>query len=456
MADILLIEDEAAQRNALEEYLGSLSLNGDRHRVRAAENLAVARELLAEPPDLIVSDLMLPDGTGVEFLKEAREAGVEAPCLILTAQPTIESAVEAIRSGANDYLQKPIELTLLKNRVHGLLELSQLKSENRELRRRLDVEFGEKSIIGHSPALRQVLEKVGQIAPTEVTVLLEGESGTGKEMFANLIHENSRRQAKPFIKVNCGALTKSILESELFGAVKGAYTGSDRDREGYFESADGGTIFLDEIGEMDMESQVRLLRVLEEREVVRVGSTKPIPVDVRIVAATNKNLLEAVDAGQFREDLYYRLAVIKLTLPALRERREDLPLLFNHFVTQFNEQYNKSVTRMTPDLTKFFQNYDWPGNIRQFRNIIEGMVVLAGEDTLDRPDLPTEIQNPTTRSSVDRKLEDTILPAISMQDYERAIIAKNLGHTGGNREKAASLLGISPRTLYRKIKEFDL
>ncbi len=456
MAGILLIEDDASQRGALEEYLGSLSFNQKKHVIFAAENIAAARKFLDERPDLIVSDLMLPDGNGVEFLKEARGAGLESPFLILTAQPTIESAVEAIRAGANDYLQKPVDLTLLKTRVQSLLELRFLKNQNQELRRRLELEFGEKNIVGNSPALRKVLEKVSQIAPTEVTVLLEGESGTGKEMFANLIHENSRRAERPFIKVNCGALTKTLLESELFGAVKGAYTGSDRDREGYFESADGGTIFLDEIGEMDLESQVRLLRVLEEREVVRVGSTRPIKVDVRIVAATNKNLLNAVDAGQFREDLYYRLAVIKLGLPSLRERRDDLPLLFNHFVTQFNEQYGKSVTRMSPELVKFFQNYDWPGNIRQFRNIVEGMVVLAADDTLDRSDLPADIQNPLTRPSMDKKMEDTILPGISMQDYERAIIVKNLAHTGGNREKAATMLGISPRTLYRKIKEYDL
>ncbi|MCB1319135.1 MAG: sigma-54-dependent Fis family transcriptional regulator, partial [Leptospiraceae bacterium] len=347
-----------------------------------------------------------------------------------------------------------VDLRLLKKKVEALLEGVRLRVENRNLRARLSDTFHADKIIGHATALHDVLEKCRQVAPADVTVLIEGESGTGKELIANLLHENSARSSRPFIKVNCGAITRTLLESELFGAVKGAYTGADRSRPGYFESANGGTIFLDEIGEMDLESQVRLLRVIEEKEVVRIGSSKATPVDVRIIAATNKNLIQAVDAGDFREDLYYRLAVIRLQLPALRERTDDIPVLFNHFVTQFNEKYNKSVTRMAPDLLDFFQAYNWPGNIRQFRNVIEGMVVLATEDVLEKKDLPRELQSgPRTD---ERRLQDNVIAGISLEDYERAIIARNLQLHGGNREKTAQVLGISERTLYRKIKDYDL
>ena len=345
-----------------------------------------------------------------------------------------------------------MDLTLLRKKVESLLETVSLKEENRRLRARLADTFSTSSVIGNAPPLKSVLERVNQVAPTDVTVLLEGESGTGKEKIANLIHENSRRKDRSFVKVNCGALTKSILESELFGVVKGAFTGADRDRTGLFEAAQGGTIFLDEIGEMDLESQVRLLRVIEEREVMRVGSTQAVPIDVRIIAATNRDLLDQVDTGEFREDLYYRLAVIRLELPPLRKRKEDIPLLFNYFVTEFNEKYMKSVTGLSPELLEFFQQYDWPGNIRQFRNVLEGMVVMATEDVLELKDLPGNI----SRTPARRNMSDEIKPGISMEDYEKAIIEKNLAHFGGNREQTAKALGISERTLYRKIKEYSL
>ncbi|MBL8021756.1 MAG: sigma-54-dependent Fis family transcriptional regulator [Leptospirales bacterium] len=454
MTNLLIIEDDRSQREALQEYLTDYV--GKKGTVYAAPDIDTARSIFRDRKlDLIISDLMLPDGTGIEFIKETRQAGSTVPTLLLTGQPSIETAIDAIRSGASDYLLKPVDLNHLQIKIQSLLENSVLKEENRILKQRLQETFSTRNVIGNASVMRPLLDRVRQIAPTEVTVLLEGESGTGKELIANLIHENSPRAGKPFIKVNCGALTKTILESELFGAVKGAYTGSDRDRPGYFEAADGGTIFLDEIGEMDQESQVRLLRAIEEREVTRVGSTKAIKIDVRILAATNRSLQQEVDAGKFREDLYYRLAVIRIELPALRMRREDIPLLFNHFITEFNEKYHKSVTGMAPDLLAFFQQYDWPGNIRQLRNVLEGMVVLAREDILQKSDLPDELANPKQRIA-DRKLIDAVMPGISMDDYEKAIILKNLNYTGGNREKTAKLLGLSERTLYRKIKDYGM
>jgi DNA-binding NtrC family response regulator len=449
MATIFIIEDSESQRAALEEYLTSVG----RHTVHTASNGSGFRDLIErETPDLILSDLMLPDATGIEMVKEFRERFPGIPFLILTGQPSIESAVEAIHAGANDYIMKPVDLAFLRKKIDSLLETELLKSENRKLRARISEVFAPQNLIGSSPAFAETVNRALQIARTDVTVLLDGESGTGKEMIANLIHENSKRSGRPFIKVNCGALTKSILESELFGVVRGAYTGAERDRPGYFEAADGGSIFLDEIGEMDLESQVRLLRVIEEREVVRIGSTKPIKVDVRIVAATNRNLSEDVDEDRFREDLYYRLAVIRLQLPPLRNRREDIPLLFNHFVVKFNEAHGKSVTRLSPELLRYFQTYDWPGNIRQFRNVIEGMVVLATEDTLEIRDLPPGL-DATPKKSASR-LKDSVRTGVPLDEYEKAIILKNLEHFGGNREKAAEALRISERTLYRKIKEW--
>lgn len=455
MANFLVIEDNPAQREALVEYLEGMGKKRE-HTVYAAENGELARAVLAERPiDFILSDLMLPDATGIELVREVRARHPKLPFLILTGQPSIETAVEAIREGASDYLLKPVDFTLLKKKIETFQETADLRRENRDLRRRIGESFSTGGIIGASEAVREVLVKCEQIAPADVTVLIEGESGTGKELFANLIHQNSPRADGPFIKVNCGALTKSILESELFGSVKGAFTGADRDRAGYFESANGGTIFLDEIGEMDPESQVRLLRVLEEREVTRVGSTKSTPVDVRVVAATNKHLFDQIDAGEFREDLYYRLAVIRLYLPPLRERAEDIPVLFNHFVTQFNEKFGKSVRGMSPDLLDFFQAYDWPGNIREFRNVLEGMVVLARDDILEKSELPADLQNVQRRPAGNR-LIDNITPGVPLEEYEKAILKKNLRFQNGNRERTAKSLGISERTLYRKIKEYDI
>lgn len=457
MAQFLIVEDNAAQRAALEEFLGALGKKGQ-HQIYSASEIELARAVISERNiDIVLSDLMLPDGTGIDLVREVRSHArlSEIPILILTGQPSIETAVEAIREGASDYLLKPVDLTVLRKKIEALLENTELKTENRQLRQRISDTFQTGNLIGASSTLRDVLERLKQVAPADVTVLIEGESGTGKELIANLIHENSPRAGRPFIKVNCGALAKSILESELFGAVKGAYTGADRDRAGYFEAANGGTLFLDEIGEMDAESQVRLLRVIEEREVVRIGSTKAIPVDVRLIAATNRSLLEEVDHGRFREDLYYRLAVIRLFLPPLRQRSEDIPLLFNYFVTQFNDRYGKSVRGLSAELQAIFQNYDWPGNIREFRNVLEGMVVLARDDVLQRTDLPAELLRAPGRAT-GRKLSETITAGVAMEDYEKAIIERNLHFHNGNREQTARALGISERTLYRKIKDYNL
>ena len=458
MAVVLLVEDEAAQRKALEEFLGSKKIYDGQLEVYSAPDGETARAILKEKQiDLVLSDLKLPDCSGISLIQEARAQKDTLPFLILTGDPSIETAIDAVRQGANDYLLKPADFSILKTKIESLLETLHLRQENQNLKERLKEIFQAKNVIGNSPAIKEILEKVQQIAPVDVTVLLEGESGTGKEMIANLIHESSARQKELFVKVNCGALTKTLLESELFGAVRGAYTGAEKDRRGYFESANKGSIFLDEISEMDLESQVRLLRVIEERKVIRVGSTKPIPVDVRIIAAANKNLVEEAAKGNFREDLYYRLSVIKLKLPPLRQHLDDLPLLFNQFIVQLNEKYGKSITGMTKELQDFFQSYLWPGNVREFHNVLEGMAVLAKEDILSFSDLAQELQEfPKKDSRTKLNMAKNIPVGFSMEEYEKAAIQTNLKFFRNNREKTSHSLGIAERTLYRKIKEYGL
>lgn len=447
---ILVLEDNDIFREAIVEALKN------QYSVLEARNTNEAKEMVQSYSiDLVISDLKLPDGTGIEVLEFTKENNLSLPFIFLTGQPDVESAVRALKLGAWDYLVKPIELEHLLKKIESCLENNFLKLENETLKKKLSEIKSVTKIIGNSTPIRKLLEKAKQLAPTNISVLIEGESGTGKELIADFIYENSLRNDKVFLKINCGAIVKTLLESELFGVVKGAYTGADKDRPGIFESANQGTIFLDEVGELDIESQVRLLRVLEDKTVYRVGSTKPIPVDVRIITATNKNLLEEVSENRFREDLYYRLSVAKLVVPPLRERKEDILLLFNHFVVMFNEKYNKSVTKISNDVLKFFQNYDWPGNIRQFRNVLESMVILAKDDTLTMEDLPEELlkgHSPTAK----KRLVDTIIAGISLEEYEKAIIEKNLEFTNYNKERTASILGISSRTLYRKIDEYKL
>lgn len=448
---ILFIEDNEIFRTGIAEFLKSKNF-----KVIEASNMEEASKKFHQNNiDLILSDLKLPDGNGIELLRQIKQIDSNIPFIFLTGDPNVESAVTALKEGAWDYLTKPVDVEHLLHKITSCLENKLLFIENQQLKRKLSDTLNEDKIIGNSSVIRKVIEKAKQIAPTDITVLIEGESGTGKEILADFIQNNSLRKDKPYLKINCGAFVKSLLESELFGVVKGAYTGADKDRPGIFEVSNHGTIFLDEIGELDLESQVRLLRVIEEKIVMRVGSTKPIQVDVRIISATNKNLLEEVEKGNFREDLYYRLAVAKLNLPPLRERKEDIPFLFNHFVVEFNEKYGKSITKMSPEVLKVLQNYDWPGNIRQFKNVLESMIILAKDDILTIEDVPEEIRKGGS-PTIKKRLTDTIIPGITIEEYEKAIIEKNLEFTNGNREKTAELLGISARTLYRKLNEYNL
>jgi two-component system response regulator HydG len=360
-----------------------------------------------------------------------------------------------MREGAADYLSKPVDLAELRTRVARAVESVRLKRTNVELQRMLVERFGFEGIIGQSPPMQRVFDVLGQVSSTNATVLLLGESGTGKELAARAIHTNSPRAKKPFVAVNCAALSEELIESELFGHVKGAFTGAISSKEGRFVYADGGTLFLDEVGDMPLATQAKLLRVLEMREVVPVGGNAPVKVDVRLVSATNRDLEAMVKEGTFREDLLYRLKVVTVRLPSLRERRSDLPLLVDHFVQEFARTHQRTIRGITPEARTVLARHDWPGNVRELRNVIENMVVLAHGDVLGVEDMPDSIrvQAPGGARGGGGGFE---LAGHSLAEVEKALIEANLALCEGNREKTAKLLGMGERTLYRKLKEYGL
>jgi two-component system response regulator HydG len=380
--------------------------------------------------------------------------------IVVTGHGTIPSAVLAMQQGAFTYLQKPLDLGHLRAAVDKASEGVRLRRQNLELHRRLDEKFGFEGVVGSSPQMLSLIERLKRIAPTDATVLIQGATGTGKELVAQAIHQNSPRKNKPFVALNCAALSENILESELFGHVKGAFTDASADRVGKFEYANGGTLFLDEVGDMPMATQIKLLRVLESGEITRVGSNTPLKVNVRILSATNRNLEEAIAAGGFRNDLYHRLKVVTIAIPTLRERAGDIPLLIEHFVKQFARRHGKTVKGMSLAARVRLGSYDWPGNVRQLRNVIESMVVVDCDETLDVDDLPLELDPPAvaaaTPAAVDMQAGLAALVGRPLDEVERIFITETLKLTGGNREQAAEILGIGERTLYRKIKDYQL
>ncbi|MCS7209574.1 MAG: sigma-54 dependent transcriptional regulator [Fimbriimonadales bacterium] len=367
---ILVVDDELNIRRVLER-----AFTKDGYQVYTAEGGHQALRLLEETPcDLLLTDVVMPDMTGLELLRRARQKHPNLQVILMTAYGTIPTAVEAIRSGAYDFLTKPLDMELLRKVVRNALRepATASKGAPRKPSKRKQVTF-----IGQSDAVRQILQTVERVADTRTTVLITGESGTGKELIARMLHEKSSRAEKPFVAVSCAAIPETLLEVELFGAVRGAYTGAETDRIGKFEAANGGTLFLDEIGDIPPLIQVKLLRVLQEREIERLGSNTPIPIDVRLVAATNRNLEEAVESGAFRSDLYYRLQVVHIHLPPLRERREDIPLLANHFLRKFAEENGRALREISPEAMQILQNACWKGNVRELENVLESAVVLA-------------------------------------------------------------------------------
>jgi DNA-binding NtrC family response regulator len=450
---VLVVDDEKHTREGLRR-----ALEKDYATTIAEDGAAAMRLIESETFDIVLTDLRMPDFDGLQLVHRAQSVSRPPVCIVMTAYGSVENAVEAMRRGAHDYLTKPIDLDRLELVLARALKSRQLLVENVMLRQQLDKRFGMENIIGQSAPMVEVLDTVRQVAPSRATVLIQGESGTGKEVVARAVHQLSPRRNGPFLAVHCAALSESLLESELFGHEKGAFTGALERRLGRFEEADGGTIFLDEIGEIDPAVQVKILRVLGERQFERVGGSKTLSVDVRLVAATNRNLEELVKAGKFRDDLFYRLQVVTITLPPLRQRGEDVVLLANAFLREYARENNKVISEITPEAMNALQLYQWPGNVRELRTAIERAVVLARGEKIGLRDLP-----PAVSAVVETAHEQGAVPpeqlaksAMTLDEVERLMIINALKATEGNRSESARRLGISRRTLHRKLHDYKL
>ncbi len=447
---ILVVDDDSAHRTMLRTLL-----SGWGYTIFEADDGTSAIEQVHEQPfDLILMDIRMIKVSGLEALTAIRAYNPAIPIVLMTAYASVETAVEALKSGAYDYLPKPLNFDELKITIERAMDHSGLKEENRLLRESLDTQFDSQDIIGRSSSMVKVLETVAQVAPSEATVLITGESGTGKEIIAGAIHHNSLRKNGPYIKINCAAITETLLESELFGHEKGAFTGAYKRKEGRFRQADGGSLFLDEISEMSTAMQAKLLRVIQEREITRVGGEEVIDVDVRVMAATNKELMEEIESGRFREDLYYRLNVVSLNIPPLRDRREDIPLLAQHFLKMFSEKNNKEIKGFTPQAMDNFLKYGWPGNVRELMNAVERGVVLAQTEYLDERVL--SVASKVEEFEAEMISKNGIPGDIPLDEIERVAILKALGLAEGNKSEAARRLGITRQTLLKKLKKYGV
>ncbi len=443
---ILIVDDERNTREGLQRALRR------KYNVLLAEDTAAAMTALeSQAVDVMLTDLRLPGEDGMKLLRRAGALPQAPISIMMTAYGSIEGAVDAMQAGAFHYVTKPVNLDELELLLNRALSSRRIEAENVNLHAQLDKKFGLDNIVGESAAMMRVFETIQQVAPSRATVLVVGETGTGKELIAHAIHRLSPRKNNPFIAVHAAALPTTLLESELFGHEKGAFTGAVERRAGRFELADGGTLFLDEVGELEPAMQVKLLRVLEERSFERLGGQKTIETDVRLVAATNKDLKQLAEQGKFRDDLFYRLSVVTLRLPPLRERRDDIPLLVRRFIDEFNRDNNKQVRELTPEAMNVLMAYDWPGNVRELRNAVEQMIVLARTDKLTLRDVPANI-----RGGADLTKISVVRTGMTVEEAEKQLIIQALKETGGNRTAAAKKIGISRRTLHRKLKQFNL
>jgi DNA-binding NtrC family response regulator len=446
---VLVVDDDKNTRDGLQRALQR------NYTVKTAESAEAALKILGTeaPVDVLLTDLRMPGTDGLGLLRRVHGQSPQTVCILLTAYGSVETAVEAMKQGAYDFLTKPINLDHLDMLVARALKSRDLEKKVKTLESQLDEKFGMENIVGESEAMRHVFEVIRQTAPTMASVLIQGPSGTGKELVAQAIHRLSQRSKGPFVAVHCAALSPTLLESELFGHEKGAFTGATAQRKGRFEMADGGTLFLDEISEVDPSIQVKLLRVLEERTFERVGGDETIEVDIRIIAATNRDLREHVKQGKFREDLFFRLNVVDITLPPLAERTGDIPLLAGKFLQEYCEKNGKNIEGFTADALSLLSAYAWPGNVRELRNTIEKMVVLSRSDKLSARDVPANIREAVkgTTTSYGRS---AILASGSLADAERCKIMAVLEKNNGNRTRAAEELGISRRTLHRKLRQY--
>jgi len=439
---ILIVDDEAIVRESLRDWMSDVG-----HQVLTAENGHQALEIIEkEKPGIAIVDLVMPGMDGIELLKRAKETYPNIEVIIITAYGSIPTAINAMREGAYDYIEKPFCPERAELLVNKLVEHQRLVEENISLHQKLEERYRFENIIAKSPKMQQVIEVIRVVAKSNATVLIVGDSGTGKELVARAIHSQSYRKDKPFVAVSCAALPESLLESELFGHEKGSFTGAHAQRKGKFEAANRGSLFLDEIGEMSANIQVHLLRVLEEREFTRVGGDELIKVDVRVISATNKDVKKAVADNQFREDLYYRLNVVSIELPPLRERKEDIPLLAQHFLNKFAVENQKEIIDFSPEATDFLLKYEWPGNVRELENAVERAVILANNSYIEARDMPQENVQMNHSATVEKSLKES----------EKKCVLAILKETRGNFSEAARVLGISRATLYNKINAYGL
>jgi two-component system response regulator HydG len=450
---ILIVDDDPGHLMTLETIIHSWGYNI--LAVKSGE--AAVERVRSQPIDLILMDIRMAKLSGIKAMEKIKSYNPAIPVIIMTAYSSVASAVEALKAGAYDYLMKPLDFEVLKLTMQRALEHVGLKAENEDLRARLNDDFKRPNIIGTSQAIKELMDMLAMVAPSEATVLIYGESGTGKELIAHSLHLNSPRKDHPLIIVNCAALTESLLESELFGHTKGAFTGANRTREGRFMQAQHGTIFLDEIGETSPAMQAKLLRVLQEKEIQRVGSETVLPIDVRILAATNRDLTDEVAKGRFREDLFYRLNVMTLNIPSLRERKEDIPLLAQHFMAKFATQNRKTIKGFVPRAMDMLVKYNWPGNVRELENAVERAIILVTGEHITEKQLPLAVVQEFNEK------EPSPLPIVALNDgtkslgeVEKEAIIATLAATNDNKSEAARRLGITRKTLHNKLKNYGL
>ncbi len=463
---VLLVDNDKDHAQAMAESLERIGLE-----CTIATSGPEGSRLLSENIyEIVVTDLMMNDVDGMEILKQAKESQPDCEVILVSGHATVPRAVEAMREQAFNFLEKPITPKRLQAAVSKAVESVQLRQQNMNLLRRLDERFGFENLIFASDSMQRVVDRLRRIAPTDAGVLITGETGTGKDVVAQAIHQNSPRRKKPFVAINTAAVAEHLVESELFGHVKGAFTDAISDRQGKFEYANGGTLFLDEVGDMPMPTQIKLLRVLEEREITRVGDNKPIKVNVRVLAATNKDLEKEVEEGRFRSDLYFRLKIVTVHLDPLSQRRDDILPLADYFRKQANKRHNRKVKGFSPELRRWLLDFNWKGNVRQLKNVVESLVVMDVDDLLDMDDLSPDLPHDTSAPSQNPQLPsgtqlgdsasmDAITSSLigkSLKEIERWAIEHTLTLANHNREETANILGISERNLYRKLKEYEL
>ena len=449
---VLVVDDDDAHRGMLRMMLRSWGYEVD----EADDGEAAVEAVRAQSYDAVLTDVRMARVDGIHALKGILAYNPALPVILMTAYSSVETAVEALRLGAFDYLIKPLDFEALRQCLQKAIEQSRCSVENRELRRQLTEAAAGPEILGRSPAVEELRAIIATVAPTEATVLINGESGTGKELVARALHMASERASRPLVTVNCAALAENLLESELFGHERGAFTGADKRREGRFVQADGGTLFLDEIGEMPLALQAKLLRALQQGEVQRVGSDSPITVDVRVIAATNRNLREEVEQKRFREDLFFRLNVISIEVPALRERSEDIPLLAAHFLEKFAARNRKNVKGFAPQALDMLRRYSWPGNVRELQNAVERAVILCTGDLITGPELPASVTGAAEQAAPVPETAEASLAGLSLEALERRAIEDTLRQTEDNKSEAARRLGITRATLHHKLRKYGL